>query len=351
MSASVLRRAGTIQHMALCHFRQRRAFSTVRRPPTSFPLFQVDSFSSQPFSGNPAAVCLLPHGTGRDGGWPLTDHELLQISAENNLSETAFIVPQTPETKEESLSAFEKGQHFNLRWFTPTTEVDLCGHATLAAAAVLVKECNNKSETLHFNTKSGELVASTVADSIELDFPVNIPLPLKGEEYEVMKPFLESLAPQSSTDSDFTVEKVLYSAKTKKLVVVVPSELGRAAYLESLDGLRVAKDLFSVDQSGVAFSDLAVKGVIVTMQDKSGNYDFLSRYFAPWVGIDEDPVTGSAHTVIAPMWANALSRDNLKARQCSPRGGDLDLRLDWSQRRLQIKGDAFVCIKGKLCLG
>jgi PhzF family phenazine biosynthesis protein len=312
----------------------------------SIPLYQVDSFSSEPFRGNPAAVCLLEHAPGKPGGWPLTDEQLLQISAENNLSETAFVVPRH-DAEIDSSDLFRHSDAFNLRWFTPTTEVDLCGHATLAAAAVLLKEFGNESSSLRFDTLSGELVASAQPNNmIELDFPTNAPKLLDSVELAVVEPLVSCVR---SSSPGFAVENVLYSARTKKLVVVVSQDAGRREYLELLPGLDVAKNLQSVDQTAdPAFSELQVRGVIVTMQDSTNEYDFVSRYFAPWVGIDEDPVTGSAHTVIAPMWAEVLGCDTLRARQCSPRGGDLDLTVDWSQGRLQIRGDAFVCIKGAL---
>jgi len=144
---------------------------------TTVPCYQVDSFSNTPFQGNPAAVCLLTPTTNNE--WPLNDETLLKIAAENNLSETAFIIP-TSTTINNSMTNFAEDSHFHLRWFTPTTEVDLCGHATLATAAVLLQKCQNKNASLHFATKSGELIASSIqgTDAIEMVLPLNPPVDL-----------------------------------------------------------------------------------------------------------------------------------------------------------------------------
>ena len=162
-------------HRALTRHSPTRLLSN--RTYTTVPCFQVDSFSNTPFQGNPAAVCLLTPTTNNE--WPLNDETLLKIAAENNLSETAFIIP-TSTTINNSTTNFAEDSHFHLRWFTPTTEVDLCGHATLATAAVLLQKCQNKNASLHFATKSGELIASSIqgTDAIEMVLPLNPPVDL-----------------------------------------------------------------------------------------------------------------------------------------------------------------------------
>ena len=207
--------------------RRRRFSSTAPFSAQSIPLYQVDSFSSKPFHGNPAAVCLLEHDPGHQGGWPLTDKELLQIAAENNLSETAFVVPRTLGNGQDAgAHTFQHGDAFNLRWFTPTTEVDLCGHATLAAATVLIKECGNQSSALRFDTLSGELIASAQPDNtIELDFPTNIPEPLDDSEVDVVEPLVRCYV----FSARVAVENVLYSARTKNWRSWSPLKQGGAS--------------------------------------------------------------------------------------------------------------------------
>jgi len=309
---------------------------------TTVPCFQVDSFSSAPFQGNPAAVCLLT--STRDGVWPYTDDLLLNIAAENNLSETAFIIP----TKKND--SWSQSSHFHLRWFTPTVEVDLCGHATLATAAVLLQKCGNKNPSLFFNTKSGELVASSKTNTnvqnerenaIEMVLPLNPPVDLEAPA--------DSYCQLSSVvlgGKDELVHSISYSSRTKKLVITLDSAKADRSFLESLTPN--STQLLDVDQNSLG-DDGNVKGVIVTLQDESPDFDFLSRYFAPWVGIDEDPVTGSAHTVIAPMWSKRLSKKTMTARQCSPRGGNVGLCVkDGEEGKLYISGEACVVLDGSL---
>ena len=301
------------------------------------PLYQVDSFSNEPFSGNPAAVCLLKPTTG--GVWPLSDDMLLRIAAENNLSETAFILPKNSHSDE----AFSRDDHFFLRWFTPTREVDLCGHATLASAAILQQKCRNNSSSLHFHTKSGELIASIPhgGKMIEMELPLNPPISLSQPAASI-DALINILV---GSDNKDIVKDILYNKRTKKLVIELNSAMVDRRYLESLTVSPHA--LLSVNQSDLG--DNAVTGVIVTLIHSSQEYDFLSRYFAPWNGIDEDPVTGSAHTVIAPMWASKLNgQRTFRARQCSPRGGDLELEVEMSEGKLFIRGHAYVVIEGNL---
>ncbi|MFC1529946.1 PhzF family phenazine biosynthesis protein [Gemmatimonadota bacterium] len=233
------------------------------------PLYQVDAFTSELFRGNPAAVCLLD-------SWP-EDAVMQAIAAENNLSETAFLLPA--------------GDDHELRWFTPTTEVALCGHATLASAFVLFEHLDWPGESISFHTRmSGTLNVSRWNGLLELDFPtapvVSIPPP-------------EGLGEALGVDSE-----EVYSAG-EDVMVVLPDE-------------QQVRDL---QPDMVALSDIECRGVIVTAPGES--VDFVSRFFCPRVGIAEDPVTGSAHCALTPYWSERLGKTDLNARQVSARGGEL----------------------------
>jgi PhzF family phenazine biosynthesis protein len=229
--------------------------------------YQVDAFSSRPFAGNPAAVCPL-------ATW-LDDKLLQAIAEENNLSETAFFVPST------------KG--FRLRWFTPVTEVDLCGHATLAAAHVLFEILGYPDPAITFETNSGNLHVRRNGKLLEMDFPAQPPLPCAAPEALI------------------------------KGLGVCPSEVLVAQdYLAVYD----SEDIISaITPDHTLLSQLDRRGVIVTAPGR--DVDFVSRFFAPRVGVPEDPVTGSAHCALTPYWAARLGKDSLLARQVSKRGGEL----------------------------
>jgi PhzF family phenazine biosynthesis protein len=316
-----------------------RMVSAMSKSTVSVPLFQVDSFSRTPFAGNPAAVCLLTASTA--GTWPLPDETLLKIAEENNLSETAFLLPMTDTS---GPGPFATDSHFHLRWFTPTKEVDLCGHATLATAAVLLQKCGNKNASLHFDTKSGELIASAVpgeSAAIEIELPLNPPLPVETPSASIQT-LIELVL---GADNEDTVKDIMYSKRTKKLVFELDSSLVGRHFLENLTVSPSA--LLSVDQTELG--ENSITGVIVTLLDATGEYDFISRYFAPWNGIDEDPVTGSAHTVVSPMWTQKCNgQTDFSARQCSPRGGDLRLRVDVEGGRLLVSGEACVVVEGTI---
>jgi PhzF family phenazine biosynthesis protein len=236
------------------------------------PIYQVDAFTSKVFSGNPAAVCFLD-------SWQ--DDSILQyIAAENNLSETAFLV------------ASERG--FELRWFTPQTEVALCGHATLASAYVLFNCRGWSADIITFQTRqSGLLMVKKAHDLLELDFPARPPIQCEPPAGLIMS--LKT-----------TPIEVLSSAED--LLVVVENE----------------KEVKSIKPDFNALLRTDCRGVIVTAQ--GDEVDFVSRFFAPRVGIPEDPVTGSAHCVLIPYWAGKLGKDRLHALQVSKRGGELFCR-------------------------
>lgn len=233
------------------------------------PMIQVDAFASTVFSGNPAAVCLLET-------WP-PDATLQAIAAENNLSETAFLV--------------RRGEGFELRWFTPLVEVGLCGHATLASAHVLFEHRSWPEKTIRFQTrKAGELIVEKKGERLEMDFPARPPQPI---------PAPDGLA------NALGITPLAVLGSEEDLLAVLPNER-------------------SVRTLGPDFSSAVMRdtrGVIVTA--KGDAVDFVSRFFAPAVGIPEDPVTGSAHCVLIPYWSRKLGKKALHALQVSARGGEL----------------------------
>ncbi|NAO96155.1 PhzF family phenazine biosynthesis protein [Halomonas sp. Choline-3u-9] len=256
-------------------------------------LYQVDAFASKPFEGNPAAVCPLE-------AW-LDDALLQAIAAENNLSETAFFV------------STESGYH--LRWFTPSVEVDLCGHATLAAAWVIFNALGDSSETLQFQTRSGQLLVKREGDELAMDFPAKT---------------LEPLAMHAEVAAAFggiDIEELLIS---DDIVVVVND----ARLIESL-----APDMQQLKQ-------LPGRGVVVTA--KGDEVDIVSRWFGPKVGVEEDPVTGSAHTSLAPYWSKRLGKQTLTARQGGARKGALSCIVEGE--RVIIKGRVAPYLKGVITL-
>lgn len=254
------------------------------------PYYHVDAFTTRTFRGNPAGVCVLEE-------W-MPDSVLQHIAAENNLSETAFLK--------------REGDSFGLRWFTPLTEVDLCGHATLASAFVLFTELGQSGDLVRFETRSGRLTAMRRGSLVELDFPARPPSPCQAPEELVRGlgcPPMEVL-------------------KSRDYVAVYDSEKAVAA---------LAPDM------GV-LARLDCLGVIVTARGTDA--DFVSRFFAPRVGIPEDPVTGSAHCSLIPFWAERLGKTELFARQISSRGGDLHCRH--AGERVLIGGEAVVYCRGEL---
>lgn len=233
--------------------------------------YQVDAFASRVFEGNPAAVCPLE-------SW-LDDALLQAIALENNLSETAYLVPA--------------GDSFELRWFTPSAEVELCGHATLAAAHVLYTELGYSAESVRFNTRSGELIVRRDGELYTLDFPATVPQPCP-----VPAGLAEALGRQPA--------EVLAA---DDLVAVFAS----------------AAEVLALEPDQTLLAKLDYRGIIVTAPGET--HDFVSRFFAPRVGVPEDPVTGSAHCKLAPYWAQRLGKSRMSARQVSRRGGDLTVEL------------------------
>ena len=261
-------------------------------------LLQIDAFAKRPYTGNPAAVCLLDDEP--DAQW------MQAVAGEMNLSETAFVRPVR--------------DGFDLRWFTPTVEVDLCGHATLAAAHALWSEGRVAEDAeIRFQTRSGVLTAARNGDLTELDFPATRPVPADLDEAQIRN--------------------------LGDLLGVVPREVGRSAFdllvdVESESDVRAARPDFR------RLAELDCRGVIVTSASEDGRFDFVSRFFAPGAGVDEDPVTGSAHCCLGPYWGERLGKSGMTAFQASSRGGVIRVRM--SGDRVFLGGHAVTVLRGTL---
>ncbi|MBI1357239.1 MAG: PhzF family phenazine biosynthesis isomerase [Acidobacteria bacterium] len=257
------------------------------------PIYTVDAFAERPFQGNPAAVCLLDKGA--EASW------MQALAAEMNLSETAFLVPS--------------GEAFGLRWFTPAVEVDLCGHATLASAHVLWESGRLASDRpALFDTRSGRLTCTRRGDWIEMDFPASPPRPEAAPEE-----LLTALGAQA-----------VWTGKT------------RFDYFLELESEQAVRELAPDFR---ALSRQPVRGVMVTAPG-AAPYDFVSRFFAPGSGIDEDPVTGSAHCALAPYWTGKLGKAEMLGFQASARGGAVRVRPEGD--RVVLAGRAMTVVQGEL---
>lgn len=257
-------------------------------------IYQIDAFADKVFAGNPAAVCPLDK-------W-LSTETMQQIAHENNLSETVFFVKHE--------------EHFQIRWFTPSVEVELCGHATLAAAWVLYHYLNYKENTIRFYSPySGILTVSRYGDFLTLDFPADT-----TQAVELTEEFLQCFSKQ-------------------------PREVfkGKTDYLLVFDNEQQIRELIPRLQQ---IACIPARGIIVTA--KGDKEDFVSRFFAPQSGINEDPVTGSAHTTLAPFWAERLGKTDLTARQLSQRQGYLQCRVTGD--RVEISGQCVPYMTGELCI-
>lgn len=253
-------------------------------------IYQVDAFTDQVFKGNPAAVCPLDK-------W-LQEDEMQKIAEENNLAETAFFVAS--------------GDVFEIRWFTPLAEVNLCGHATLASAHVLYEHMGYKEDKIRFNSKSGELVVRREKDGLVLNFPA--------------KDIVRAKLPDGMLEGLGVLPHELYQNEDYMMV------------LDSEDEVRSIHPNFDI------LRKIKTRGIIITA--KGDKVDFVSRFFAPSVGINEDPVTGSAHTALIPYWSKKLHKTDMVARQLSSRGGELickDL-----EERVEMKGKAVTYLQGEI---
>ena len=262
------------------------------------PIVQVDAFTAKAFGGNPAAVCVLPAPTDEK---PADEKWMANLAMEMNLSETAFLYPD--------------GDGYQLRWFTPAVEVDLCGHATLASAHVLWTEGHLAPEQpARFHTRSGLLTCELRGDWIEMNFPAK----------------LEEPAEPPARLAEALGTELQYVGKNQ------------FDYLVEVANERTLREL--VPQHHL-LRQLPVRGVIVTARG-SEDFDFVSRFFAPGAGIDEDPVTGSAHCALAPFWAERLGKTEMTAYQASPRGGTVKVRLEGD--RVVLMGQAVTVLRGEL---
>tara|TARA_R110002072_G_scaffold289831_4_gene457137 strand:+ start:1942 stop:2796 length:855 start_codon:yes stop_codon:yes gene_type:complete len=264
---------------------------------TSLRFWQVDAFTDRPFSGNSAAVCWLDEEV--PDGW------MQDVAAEMNLSETAFVQ--------------RNGAAYRLRWFTPQVEVPLCGHATLASAhALWAAGIHPMAEPIRFQTQSGVLTCEQVNGVIEMDFPV-VP-------YEEVDPASDLLAALGAPAT--------YVGKTQYDHLVV---------------IKDAETLRSLTPDFRKLKNFPTRGVMVTGPSDDPRFDFVSRFFAPSVGIDEDPVTGSAHCCLAPYWAKVLGKQEMTAFQASARGGILQVRV--AGDRVILGGQAVMVLQGELLAG
>lgn len=262
----------------------------------SQPISVVDAFADRPFGGNPAGVCVLPG--------PAPAEWMRLVAREMNLAETAFL--------------HRREDGFSLRWFTPTVEVDLCGHATLASAHVLWQEAHlGTREIARFHTRSGVLLAHPRGDLIELDFPARV---------------ASELAPPEALLPALGIARARWA--------------GKNAY-DYLIEVETEAEVVALTPDHGALAKLPVRGVIVTaIADRGRPYDFVSRFFAPGVGVPEDPVTGSAHCGLAPYWRPRIGRDVMTGYQASPRGGTV--RVTVAGDRVMLAGRAVTMLRGML---
>lgn len=263
----------------------------------TLPIYQVDAFTNKLFHGNPAAIIPLEK-------W-LDDHIMQRIAMENNLAETAYFVPSTKE-----------GVDFDIRWFTPALEINLCGHATLAAGWVIFNKLDFKKEQITFNCQSGRLLVEKRGDVIQMDFP--------------------SWKPERFNDYP---DELLKALKLKEVVGVY----------QNRDVLVELQNEDEVKKCSPDFSLLKETGfkVIITAPGADG-VDFVSRFFAPSAGIDEDPVTGSAHSQLIPFWAEKLDKKKMFAKQVSQRGGELECK--WWGDRVTMSGQCVFYMQGEIAI-
>ena len=261
-------------------------------------IFQIDAFTAEPYRGNPAGVCLLR--ADRDEEW------MQAVAREMNVAETAFLLREA-----------DGADHFRLRWFTPTLEIDLCGHATLASAHMLWEEGEARSDArLSFQTRSGVLTARREGSWIELDFPAEPP------------------APETS-----------YPIELRDALNVLPRYVGRNRF-DFIVEVENEQLLRRIEPDLRLLRGLRTRGVIVTSRSDQEKYDFVSRFFAPGAGVDEDPVTGSAHCCLGPFWQERLGRDEMLGFQASPRGGEVRVRV--TGERVLLGGQAVTTLRGEL---
>lgn len=272
-------------------------------------IYIVDAFTKEKFKGNAAGVCIIDEN--------VTDLEMQLVAKEMNLSETAFLKASNGKNISEQNS-------YLLRWFSPLCEVSMCGHATLASSKVIFNELGFAGSRIFFETKSGVLSARKNRSKIVLDFPI--------DEYictQVSEALLKVMGVSEYSN-------IITGKKTRKLVIHMNSVEDVLKLKPDFQGM---KDLKLTEK---------INGVAVTAKGKEG-VDFVSRYFNPWIGINEDPVTGSVHTVLGAYWGRVLNKSNLLAYQASERGGELELNII-ENNRIEIAGEASIIMNGKINL-
>jgi PhzF family phenazine biosynthesis protein len=272
--------------------------------------YLVDAFTNQAFSGNPACVFLSEK--------PLKEDVMQLIAREFNLSETAFPVPADS-------GDFETSNHFQLRWFSPIVEVPLCGHATLATAHIIYSELKNRSTSLSFDTLSGNLIVSKKGESYVMDFPAGNVTPMEFDLEIVSALHLEKES----------VRTMMYCPNPNKLLIEVDSEK---------QVRNLSPNFLELIQISEKFD---VGSIVVTSASESTEYDFISRNFAPIRGVNEDPVTGSAHVILGPYWQKILNKKHLRAFQVSNRGGFMDIEMN-DGGRVNLIGTAVTVAEGNL---
>jgi PhzF family phenazine biosynthesis protein len=270
------------------------------------PIYQVDAFTKKQFKGNPAAICILEK--------EIDDIHMQLVAEEMNLSETAFISPCDSNT-------ILTSKVFKLRWFTPKNEVSLCGHATLATSKVLFDDIGIRMNKIIYETRSGRLVSEKCNEGITLDFPIDEPLSIEPPT-EILKAMGIS-----------SYENIIYGKSTNKLVI----------------HLKTQNDVLKLDPNFELMKKFHcnnIKGVGVTCKGNE-KYDFISRYFNPWAGVNEDPVTGSVHTLLSAYWSNLLKKNEMMAYQASHRGGEILLRIE-EPGRVKLIGESVIVLKGTI---
>eukprot|EP01025_Chloroclados_australasicus_P054987 TRINITY_DN6583_c1_g1_i1.p1 TRINITY_DN6583_c1_g1~~TRINITY_DN6583_c1_g1_i1.p1 ORF type:complete len:328 (-),score=34.46 TRINITY_DN6583_c1_g1_i1:339-1322(-) len=305
-------------------FNYKKATALTTQMRKSVPLYQADAFTSTKFGGNPAAVCLLDEG--------MNDDLRQKIAAEMNLAETAFL------EKVDGHEDFVSGSRFGLRWFTPKVEVPLCGHATLASAVVLMEEVGNLNNKLTFDTLSGPLTVEKVSTAsgqlYRMVLPLADPVDPLPEHVNIEHPLIQA----TIGDTSMVKEIVFAGGSLKYLLIVLKPDVNKLKLLDIKPNVSKMSESIGIEN---------VRAVCVTCQGQ-GEIDVLSRFFSPWCGIDEDPVTGSAHAVLAPYWSKVLGKRSMRAQQCSDRRGDLVMTADAENKVVQLDGSGVVIMKAQL---
>lgn len=268
----------------------------------SLPIYQVDVFTKEYYKGNPAAVCILEN--------ELKDSQMKSIAAEMNLSETAFLLPI-----EGDLNTY------SLRWFTPEVEVPLCGHGTIATATVLFDELGINGDKINFQTKSGKVSAKKSREGIAIDFPIDKPI-----DFKLPKGLLEAIGIKEYEDVKIgkNTRKIIIRVKDYNEIKELQPDFEQMKNISTAEGL---------------------KGIAVTTKGNE-EYDFISRYFNPWAGVNEDPVTGSVHTVLADYWGRILNKREMLAYQASARAGEIKIEI--KENRVELIGEAIIVLKGEI---